>query len=294
MDEKRLWFYLSEILEDPEVTKPPEVVVPGLAWADRVTLLAAREKGGKSTLAGAAAAALSAGSPFLGEATKQSTVLWISMEEHIGEISRRLVEFGAEPGNIAIANAFQEPLQDIPGIVEEVEPRLIVWDTLGGFADVLSSRPLEPNDSGQWTRVVRWITELSRSVEASSLLLHHARKSDGKYRDSTAIGANVDVILEMFGEGAQPRKIRGIGRWMIEELDIVLRDGVYRKHVAHNELATALVRFVAANPGCSWRQIREAVQGRAEDLARARDQLLESERLVNIGQEEAHKYVVGD
>ena len=55
---------LRELLENP-VELPP-AVVPRLAWPGRSTLLAAREKEGKSTLMTAAAAAVSRGSSFLG------------------------------------------------------------------------------------------------------------------------------------------------------------------------------------------------------------------------------------
>jgi len=60
---------LAEILADPDVIRPPVALVPRMAWTGRVTLLAAREKIGKSTLAGAAVAALSSGVRFMGEPT---------------------------------------------------------------------------------------------------------------------------------------------------------------------------------------------------------------------------------
>lgn len=291
-DEKRLYFYLSEILEDPDITRPPEVVVPGLAWRERVTLLAAREKGGKSTLVGAAAAALSAGSPFVGEDVEAGTVLWVSLEEHMSEITRRFVQFGADPERIAIANSFQNPLEDIPGICLEVEPALIVWDTLGAFADAVSTRTIDPNDSSAWTRVVRWITTLTREMDTASLILHHSRKSDGKYRDSTAIGANVDVILEMFGDGGGPRKLKGVGRWLIEDMEVTLRDGQFRKHTPAEGLARAVLGFVRANPRCSWQQLRQAMQARDTEVKDARDRLLAGGQLQNAGSETHHAYVV--
>src|SRR6185437_3394504 len=59
------WRMLPEILADPELLKVPPVVMPRLAWRGRVSLLAAREKSGKTTLVGAGAAAHSAGQVFL-------------------------------------------------------------------------------------------------------------------------------------------------------------------------------------------------------------------------------------
>lgn len=287
-EEKKLYFYLSEILEDPEVAKPPQSVVPYLAWQERVTLLAAREKGGKSTLASAAVSAASAGKEFLGEMTEPQTVLWISLEEHISEISRRFIDFGADPGRIIVANAFLDPYKDIPEICKDVSPSIIVWDTLGAFADAVALRPIEPGDSAQWTRIVRWITTMSRAHGASSIILHHARKSDGRYRDSTAIGANVDVILEMFGEKNDPRTLKGIGRWMIPETRVVMREGAFFL-VGEDSLKKEIVAFVKRHPGCSWRDLRSGVQGRDSDVKKARDELLEEKKLLNKG-EGAHEY----
>src|SRR5207247_10556539 len=56
---------LAEILTDPDARKPPPPVVPGLAWAGRITLVSAREGVGKSTLFAAAAAAITTGGEFL-------------------------------------------------------------------------------------------------------------------------------------------------------------------------------------------------------------------------------------
>jgi hypothetical protein len=67
---------LADILASPNALRPPEPVVPRIAWAGRVTLLAAREKLGKTTLAAAAAAAVSTGSPWLNERVTPGDVLW--------------------------------------------------------------------------------------------------------------------------------------------------------------------------------------------------------------------------
>src|SRR5690606_23929425 len=99
--------------------------------------------------------------------------------------------------------------------------------TLGAFANAFSERNIEPGDSAAWTRVMMVILEITRLYSAS-LLLHHSRKSDGAYRDSTAIGANVDVIMEMFGEGDEPRTLKSRGRFPIPEVRIKLEEDGFR------------------------------------------------------------------
>ncbi len=79
---------LADIARDPTALEPPTVVVPRLAWRGRVTMLAAREKDGKSTLATAAAAAASGGARWLGDPTLRGSVLWVGLEEH-GQERRR-------------------------------------------------------------------------------------------------------------------------------------------------------------------------------------------------------------
>src|SRR6266851_2237255 len=71
---------LAQLLLDPEATKPPPVVVPGLAWKGRLTLVAAREGTGKSTLLSAVAAAVTTGGEFLGERCAKGMVLWALVE----------------------------------------------------------------------------------------------------------------------------------------------------------------------------------------------------------------------
>ncbi len=54
-----LYVTLAELLRDPAMLRPPEAVHERFAWRGRVTLLAAREKAGKTTLAAWVAAQVS-------------------------------------------------------------------------------------------------------------------------------------------------------------------------------------------------------------------------------------------
>ena len=77
---------LAAILADPKALQPPRAVVERFAWSGRVTLLAAREKAGKSTLISALASAASTGRRFLGDETIQGRVLIIGLEEHLNDL----------------------------------------------------------------------------------------------------------------------------------------------------------------------------------------------------------------
>lgn len=288
-EERKLYYYLSEILLDPDAAKAPQEIAPCIAWEGRVTLFSAREKAGKSTLIGAATSAVSAGAPFLGLPTVAGTVLWLSFEEHIAEISRRFLTFGADPERVVIANAFQTPQQDIPDIIAQVKPVLIVWDTLTAAANTVFGMAPESGNGAGWTQVMQWICAQGRDVNAASIILHHANKHNGKYRDSTAIGANVDVILEMSGDGEAPRKLKGVGRWMIPETKVLLKNGTFMR-LTTESLKNQVLAFISQNKGCSWRELRGGVSARDEDVKQARDELLKEGVVVNEGTEGSHAY----
>lgn len=271
---------------------PPKAVVPRLAWKERVTLLAAREKGGKSTLASAAAAAVSSGNPFLGVETETGTVLIISLEEHPSDFAPRLMGFGADPKKIAILNcpaSGKTLVQTIKDAAEDIKPSLIIWDTLGAFAHRMTGGDLESGDSAAWTGIMLHIVEIAR-LYGATLVLHHSRKSDGKYRDSTAIGANVDVILEMHGEGSSPRTIKGVGRFAIDETKLLLENNTYKLIETTPQLQKRILDYVRLNPNCSWKDIQRNVPGGHVDLMTAKNELMKQNLIINTGSALNHSY----
>lgn len=287
-DRPFIWLY--EFLEDPDMLKPPMPIVPKIVWEKRITLLAAREKGGKSTLAGAAAAAISSGKPFLGGNTVPGTVLIVALEEHPQEFTQRLVKFGADPTKIAIVTNQPNLIEAIEKTAEEIKPVLIVWDTLGAFADAISPAPIDPGDGPAWTRVMGVIVDITRR-HGASLILHHSRKSDGKYRDSTAIGANVDFIIEMFGDGDEPRMLRGKGRFSVEDVRIKMDTDGFKLIETEKQLQDRILDFVKKNPRCSYRALRDAIKGSAEEMGKARDKMLKEGSITNVGTPVNHSYM---
>jgi hypothetical protein len=294
VEEQKPFRWLSEIYADPDALAAPFATAPRLAWRGRLTLLAASPKGGKSTLAGAAVAAVSRGADFLGASTVAGNVLVISLEESTADFARRMARFGANPNRVAVIDrtASQDLLKNIWETAEIVKPDLIVWDTLGAFASHISGKPLEPGDGQGWTRVMMEILDLARSYGAT-LLLHHARRSDGKYRDSSAIGANVDVILEMFGENDAPRVIKGIGRFEISETRIKLEGDEFVLMETEAEVQEKVRAFIGTHPRCTWRDIRKGVSGRDVELQKARDALVKKGAIVNTGTPTEHRYMLG-
>ena len=288
---ERSYVWLSELLEDPTILEPPRAVVPRLVFENRVTLLAAREKTGKSTLAGAAAAAVSSGRAFLGAEVISGTVLVVSLEEHTQEFAQRLVRFGADATRIAIVSGTQDLTKMIWDAAESIHPALIIFDTLGAYVDKVSGgKPVESGEAQAWLRVLMDIVELSRT-HGAVLLLHHSRKSDGHYRDSSAIGGAVDIILEMFGTGSEPRTIKNMSRLTIPETRFMLEGDVLRLIETEAEVQERVLSFVKKNPRCSLRDLRDGVGGKAEEVGRVRDKLLKQGLIANVGTLTNHAYM---
>jgi RecA/RadA recombinase len=280
---------LADILRDPSVLELPETVVPRLAYRGRVTLVAGREKSGKSTLAGAGAACVSAGRPFLGETTTPTRVLWVSLEEHLGDLARRFVEHGAEPENVLVLERPSDGLAELETAVRVHAPRLVVLDSLAEFCDRWVD---EASQASQWVAPLAALRSLARTHDLGLQLIHHARKSDGRYRDSFAIGAAVDVILEMeaANEDQRVRRLRARGRFALE--DFAVRLVAYDFELVGGELSldARVVLYVEGNPGCSKRQVREHIAGRASDVDRIVDRLVKEGVLEDRGISNRHQY----
>lgn len=167
---------LAEILANPEVLKPPETVVPRLAWRGRTTLLAAREKDGKSTLAGAAAAAVTRGAPFLDGTALRGVVVIAGLEEHPSEIATRLVDFEADSSMVHVATHIRfNPVFELEDAVARTRPVLVIVDTLSAIAE----GKLEDGSAKAWQPLMSSLTGIARNFGCAVLILHHARKSDG-------------------------------------------------------------------------------------------------------------------
>ena len=102
----------------------------------------------------------------------------------------------------------------------------------------------------------------NRERDAAVVLAHHATKGEnGGYRDSTAIGAAVDLILELQRDGDGPRrKVSALGRWAVAGFTLELVGDGYRL-VAVGELSldARLLAFVQQHPACSKLDVRSSV-----------------------------------
>jgi hypothetical protein len=287
---------MAALLENPELTRAPEPVAFPIAYRARVTLLAAPEKEGKTTLAAAIAAAVSGGGRFLGETLTLGDVLFFGLEEHLGDTLARLQDFGADPSHVFLAhNVLVRPLEELELAADARLYRCVIVDSLSAVAEGLVE---DAGSSAAWTPVMARLTRLARKTEAGLVVLHHSRRSDGRYRDSSAIGAGVDAILEMAtGADASVRTFQVRARWSSAPFAVRLLGipgdsaNPLRYDLESGELSidARVLLFVERHPGCSTRALREGVSGRSRAIQDATQRLLDRGALENRGKEESHK-----
>lgn len=300
---KRTRWRLDELLDNDEVMRPPVPVVPRLAWGARSTLLAARDKAGKSTLIGYIAAAVSRGGAFLDERCAEGTVLLFGFEEFIGDPARRLRHFGADPKKLYIVDKLlsqklEDRLAEMRAHVDAVKPALVVIDTLIAYSLPVVT---DLNNAAQVGPVVQGITNMTHETGVATILAHHAQKNgDGGYRDSTAIGGGVDVVAEISipQKDADPtlRKVRVVGRvptrhfafrfdgnhYLLDEL-ASLHSNPTNAPATDLSLDDRILAAVRSRPGCTTNTIVDVVRANRQEVTRRIAAMCASRALIDDG-----------
>jgi hypothetical protein len=233
---------LRSWLEDPELLRPPEIVIPHLAVEGRVSLLSGREKIGKSTLVAGAVTAASRGDEVLGVRLADPVrTLWYALDEPVADAVRRFSALGADPEGIVI-NAEPRTFCDLMVALERDleafdDVAVVVVDT---FSRVLAVSGVDPNSSREVEPVIAKLVDLFHRQNVSANLLYHTGKGGKEYRGSTAIGATVDEVLTLRKRGQSDeddfveddsddgrRLLVQDGRNLRGRVQLAFRDGAY-------------------------------------------------------------------
>lgn len=226
VSEPRGYAWLHELAADPDRLKPPRALLPRLAWQGRTTLLSGAEKAGKSEFVSQEISAGTRRDVFLGDECGLITCLWLCLDEPEEDLVRRLMALGADPHRIAIRTTRPENPVHLAELMRETGANVTVVDSLMSFVSGLVTRG---GDAAEWTPHLKGLTAVARSAGAAMIWLHHANKATGNYRDSSAIGAEADMILEFqpHQHGDTVRKIRVRGRLPLRDFDLDFVDGRY-------------------------------------------------------------------
>lgn len=227
---------------------------------------------------------------------RHNRVLLLGLEEALGDQVIGLTELGTAAGNVQLLIiGAPDLLGRTEALLEDWPVDLVVVDSLLEYARITGPIP-DDGDSSGWAEVVRPLVALARRFDVAVLVLHHVRKSDGQYRGSTEIAAAADCLLELLPPGASDppnqRRVRGRGRWPVEAFCLELAEGEYRiAGSGELPMEARVLIFVEANPGCSRRQIRAGVGGRATAVDSALDLLAARGAVTNTGTDTKPAYV---
>lgn len=290
---------LDELLDNDAIMRPPPPIVPRLAWASRSTLLAAREKAGKSTLTSYIVACVSRGRPFLGDPCAHGDVLVMGLEEFIGDTARRLRDFDADGKHVHIVDRFAGDAamrpEEFRNHVESVGPLLVVLDSLSAYGRGIVQ---DDNNASQMTNLVQPLTDVVHQLGCALLIIHHATKATGRSRGSTATPAAVDMVVEFDipNEDTDPtlRRVRSVGRVPVPRVYDI-------RYTGHDyELATSteapvderIIAVVSNRPLISANDVIDAIGARRQEVQARIAQLIADRRLVDMGKGHGRKLVV--
>jgi hypothetical protein len=258
------------------------------------SLLVAKPKVGKSTLARCLALAVARGSDFLGFKTAQGPVFYLALEEKRAEVKRHFRAMGARddvPIFVFCATAPTDGLAQLQAAAEKQKPALIIIDPLFRF-----TRVRDGNDYAAVTNALEPLHALARDTGAHVLAVHHLGKGDRQGGDavlgSTALFAAVDTLLLM-KRSDKYRTLSSIQRYGTDLEEITLEydedtrtlcAGVRRAEADEAEASKEIVEFLSgqAEP-VEEKMILESVDGRRGVKVKALRQGVKDRIIVRTG-----------
>lgn len=285
---------LSEWLSDPSALEPPKMILPFLVLDGRVTLLAAREKAGKSTLLGQAVATLSRGGDFLGQRCGPGKVIWYAIDEAAGDAVRRLNAYNADGDSVVIQTQRPTP-EHLRTHIHEFQPALVVIDTL---TELMFGRLQSDRDAMDMSRALGPFMDVLRDTNTAAVLVHHATKDGRDYRGSGQLGAKVDVIALLGIPGAnseqvdddpdsdpeiETRRVLAVRGRGLNGRDRLHFDGSeYQLGEGEQGLTARIVRAVR-DGASSVNKVAEVVKGRRQNVSTTITRLVEEGKLMRDG-----------
>lgn len=209
---------LRILLNEPDEETP--WLVDGLLPSGGVSVLAAKPKVGKSTLARSLALAVARGEEFLDRPTTQGAVLYLALEEKRSEVHKHFEQMGGidEPIYTHVGSApliQQEALKNLEQAINEHQAVLAIADPMLKIVRLKDADSYAPVSTA-----LEPLIELARRTGCHILLAHHMVKGNRTGTDgllgSTAIFAAVDTSLMMYRSDDNTRTIASTQRYGID------------------------------------------------------------------------------
>lgn len=208
---------LDSLFQEPE--EVTTWLVDRLLPSGGFSVLVAKPKVGKSTLARNLGLCIARNKPFLGRDVNQGAVIYLALEEKRSEVKRHFQVMGAsgkEEIHIYVGGAPADAIKQI----ESLKPLLLIIDPLFRLTKVKDG-----NDYVQVTNALEPLLRLSRNTGTHVLCVHHANKMDSQDGNcvlgSQAIFGSVDTLMIM-GRHEHYRTIKTIQRYGEDLEEIIL------------------------------------------------------------------------
>jgi hypothetical protein len=259
---------------------PPEEqpwLVEGRLPAGGMSIMTAKPKVGKSTLARQLALDVSTGEPFLGRETQQGAVIYFALEEKQQEVTNHFRDLGAtgdEPIRVHCGSAPLAALEEARILLRQYQPVLLVVDPLFKF-----TRVKDGNDYAGMTAALEPVLALARETGTHILCVHHSGKGErtdptDAILGSTAIFGNVDTAI-MLAKRENYRTICTSQRYG-EDLPETVLDfdpgrravtlGASRDQADQQKREQQILNFVESHPDTTEADILKGVGGRKQNL----------------------------
>lgn len=236
-------------------------VVDDLIPAHGLSLLVAKPKVGKSTLARALAVAVAAGRPFLDRDVAQGPVVYVlfkgeGLEDEIKREWRRLGRPDGSPLYLLDATQVEgrQALATLAESVRNVQPRIVIVDTLQHIARV--------KDMNSYSEVHEKLIPIHRVARgAPIMLLHHSPKSEREDVADAALGSTAlygasEVMIRLRRDKKDPS---------IRYLDSQGRYGELEPHVLEIDPRTHEPRLVGKRTTLTHERIELDVLALVDD-----------------------------
>lgn len=150
-----------------------EFLVPDLLTEDELFLLAAGPRTGKSLMAMTLAQAVASGGQFMGRPCTQGTVVYVKCEDSHTKIKEREAAQGWARGlPVAWLDDFKlSNMSELEELVAELDPRLLVLDTLSRIKDSTISE-----SSAEMSQLLEPLQRIANKHGCCIVLVHHTGK----------------------------------------------------------------------------------------------------------------------
>ena len=163
----------------------------GVAWlvddmlpVGGFSMLVAKPKAGKSTLARTLAIKAARGEPWLGRSVRQGAVLYIALEEQRAVVAEHFRAMGTRIGDPLAVYVGPPPANPVDALIAACKanprPALVIVDPLFRLTQIDDG-----NDYAKVTAALAPLVDLARETNAHVLTVHHGRKTGGDAGDET-------------------------------------------------------------------------------------------------------------